>query len=111
RRPCCTRWYPRERDSGGGGLLPAPFGRQAQISPPTKRSPPPPPPRGGGSGPTSTTRAHPPSAPSPPPRTTFSPPTQSHFLPSPEGESFFPHGVRGRLVNAGVFITATLSSS
>ena len=28
-----------------------------------------------------------------------------------DGETFCPHGVRGRLVKAGVFITPTLSSS
>jgi hypothetical protein len=33
------------------------------------------------------------------------------FFPITDGETFCPHGVRGRLVNAGVCITVTLSSS
>jgi len=32
------------------------------------------------------------------------------FFPITDGETFCPHGVRGRLVNASVCITATLSN-
>src|SRR2546430_15983282 len=43
RRPCCSRWYPREPDSGGRRDLPPPLATPRPIPPPTPRSPPPPP--------------------------------------------------------------------
>src|SRR2546430_13790179 len=83
RRPCCSRWYPREPDSGGRGAPPAPFGSPAQISPPSRRFTPPPPPRGGATGPSSTTAPPPAPPPFPPPRETFFPPRRSKIFPKP----------------------------
>src|SRR5437660_10063093 len=40
RRPCCSRWDPREPDSGGRRSLPAPFGSLAHIPSCTRRSTP-----------------------------------------------------------------------
>src|SRR5262249_56401108 len=60
RRPCCSRWYPQEPDSGGGRTLPAPCRSLAHNSYLTKPSPPPPIPRGGAHRPPLTPPARPP---------------------------------------------------